>query len=107
VLLGWYVHKLLHRDGVRTGYIATIAFIIAGAIGNIIDCVFYGLWQGNGIFLGRVVDMFHFPLIRSGNGDVIFFQPVFNFADACITCGVFVLILFYWKEMSGKKKEEK
>lgn len=108
VLLGWYIHKLIYREGVRTGYIATIAFIIAGAIGNIIDCVFYGKWLQDGSwFHGRVVDMFYFPLIKNGNGDVIFFQPVFNFADACITCGVIVLILFYWKEISGKKEETK
>lgn len=110
VLLGWYVHKLLHRDGIRTGYIATLAFIIAGAIGNIIDCVCYGKLfadQDGGWFFGKVVDMFHFPLIHNGDGDVLFFKPVFNFADACITCGVAVLIIFYWKEISGKKKEEK
>lgn len=108
VLLGWYVHKLIHRENVRTGYIATLSFIIAGAIGNIIDCVFYGKWlQGGSWFYGRVVDMFYFPLIRNGNGEVIFFQPVFNFADACITCGVIVLILFYWKEINGKEKSEK
>lgn len=102
VLLGWYVHKLIRREDIRTGYIATIAFIIAGAIGNIIDCVFYGkLLQDGNWFFGRVVDMFYFPLIRNGQGDVIFFQPVFNFADACITCGVFVLVLFYWKEVRG------
>ena len=104
VLLGWYVHKLIHREGVRTGYIATLAFIIAGALGNIIDCVFYGKWlQGGSWFYGRVVDMFYFPLIRNSSGEVIFFQPVFNFADSCITCGVIVLILFYWKEISGKE----
>jgi signal peptidase II len=104
VLLGWYVHKLIRNQHTPTGYIATLAFIIAGALGNLVDCMFYGkLLQGGSWFYGRVVDMFYFPLIRNGNGDVIFFQPVFNFADACITCGVLVLILFYWKEISGKK----
>lgn len=106
VLLSWYIHKLIHRDEIRTGYIATIAFIIAGAIGNIIDCVFYGKFlQDGGWFTGKVVDMFYFPLIHNSNGDVIFFQPVFNFADSCITCGVIVLIIFYWKEISGNKGE--
>ena len=104
-LLGWYMHKLIHRDEVKTGYIATLAFIIAGAAGNLVDCIFYGpLMQGSSWFFGRVVDMFYFPLIRNGNGDVLFFQPVFNFADSCITCGVIVLILFYWKEINGKRE---
>ena len=107
VLLSWYIHQLIRRDAIRTGYITTIAFIIAGAIGNIIDCVFYGkLLQDGSWFTGKVVDMFYFPLIHNSNGDVLFFQPVFNFADACITCGVIVLIIFYWKEISGGKKEE-
>lgn len=107
VFLSWYIHKLIHRDRVRKGYIATLAVIIAGALGNIIDCVFYGkLLQGGSWFFGRVVDMFYFPLIHNSNGEVIFFQPVFNFADACITCGVFVLIIFYWKEISGKKDDK-
>ena len=104
VLLSWYIHKLIRREEVRTGYIATLAFIIAGAAGNLVDCLFYGkALQGGGWFTGRVVDMFYFPLIHNSNGDVVFFQPVFNFADSCITCGVIVLILFYWKELSGKE----
>lgn len=104
VLLSWYIHKLIHREEVRTGYIATLAFIIAGAAGNLVDCLFYGkALQGGGWFTGRVVDMFYFPLIHNSHGDVVFFQPVFNFADSCITCGVIVLILFYWKELSGKE----
>jgi signal peptidase II len=106
-LLGWYTHVLIRKENVRTGYIATIAFIIAGALGNIIDCVFYGkLLQGGNWFFGRVVDMFYFPLIRNSAGEVIFFQPVFNFADSCITCAVIVILLFYFKELNGKEKKE-
>ena len=104
-LLGWYVDTLLRKPETPVGYIATIAFIIAGALGNIIDCVFYGkLFGYAGWFYGRVVDMFYFPLIRNSAGEVIFFRPVFNFADSCITCAVAVILLFYLKELNGKKE---
>jgi signal peptidase II len=96
---------------------------MAGAAGNIIDCLFYGLifnnppyplvaefvpWgMGYGELLyGRVVDMFYFPLVEwdmpewvpvySGE-HCVFFSPVFNFADAAISCGIVALILFYYK----------
>lgn len=99
-LLGWYIHVLIRKPEVKTGYIATIAFIIAGAAGNIIDCVFYGkLFGYANWFYGKVVDMFYFPLIRNSAGEVIFFRPVFNFADSCITCSVIVILLFYLKEI--------
>ena len=100
-LLGWYAHVLIRRPETPTGYLATIAFIIAGALGNIIDCVFYGkLFGYAGWFLGKVVDMFYFPLIHNSAGEVLFFRPVFNFADSCITCAVGVILLFYMKELN-------
>jgi len=107
-LLGWYIHTLIHKEQARTGFIATIAFIIAGALGNIIDCVCYGkLFQDGGWFYGRVVDMFYFPLIHNSAGEVLFFRPVFNFADSCITCAVAAILLFYLKDLNGslEKKE--
>ncbi len=100
-LLGWYIHTLIHKQEAKTGYIATIAFIIAGALGNIIDCVFYGKLFGYADwFYGKVVDMFYFPLIRNSAGEVLFFRPVFNFADSCITCAVAAILLFYMKEIN-------
>lgn len=109
-LLGWYTHMLIHRSETPVGYLSCIAFIIAGALGNIIDCVFYGkLFGYEGWFYGRVVDIFYFPLIHNSSGDVLFFRPVFNFADSCITCAVFAIILFYMKELnieSGTKNKE-
>jgi signal peptidase II len=100
-LLGWYTHVLLRKPGTPLGYLVTIAFIIAGALGNIIDCVCYGkLFGYAGWFYGRVVDMFYFPLIHNSAGEVIFFRPVFNFADSCITCAVAVILLFYMKEVN-------
>ena len=102
-LLGWYIHRLISKQEAPTGYIATIAFIIAGALGNIIDCVFYGkLFGYAGWFYGKVIDMFYFPLIRNSAGEVLFFRPVFNFADSCITCAVAAILLFYMKELNKK-----
>ena len=99
-LLGWYAHVLIHKPETKTGFLATIAFIIAGALGNIIDCVFYGkLFGYAGWFYGRVVDMFYFSA-----GEVIFFRPVFNFADSCITCAVAVILLFYMKELNKSER---
>ena len=114
----WYLVKILDK-GFPTGYIVTVSFVIAGAIGNLLDCMFYGLiftestpfreavftsfGDGYAPFLyGKVVDMFYFPLwtwpdwVPFVGGD-IFFGPVFNFADSCITCGVITLLLFYTK----------
>jgi len=105
-LLGWYTHVLLRKPETPLGYIATIAFIIAGALGNILDCVFYGkLFGYEGWFYGRVVDMFYFPLWTWPDwlpvmGGQVFFRPVFNFADSCITCAVAVILLFYMKEVN-------
>ena len=102
-LLGWYIHTLLRKPETPVGYLVTIAFIIAGALGNILDCVFYGkLFQGRDWFYGKVVDMFYFPLIHNDAGEVLFFRPVFNFADSCITCAVAVILLFYLKELNSK-----
>lgn len=100
-LLGWYIHAQLRKPETPTGFIVTIALIIAGALGNIIDCVFYGKLFGYADwFFGRVVDMFYFPLIRNSAGEVLFFRPVFNFADSCITCAVAVILLFYLKQLN-------
>jgi signal peptidase II len=114
----WYLIKIINK-GFPTGYIVTIAFVIAGAAGNLIDCIFYGqifsesTFGPNGvahftpfgegyapILYGKVVDMFYFPLWTWPDwlpwiGGNIFFSPIFNFADSCITCGIIVLMLFY------------
>lgn len=110
--LGWYIHLLIYKYHARTGYIATIALVVAGALGNIIDCVFYGKLFGYANWMyGKVVDMFYFPLIHNSAGEVIFFRPVFNFADSCITCAVIIIMLFYMKDMNStmdnKQESEK
>ena len=110
----------------RTGYIVCLAMILAGAAGNLIDCMFYGLifnassdfyvsyfvpfGTGYAPFLmGKVVDMFYFPLIETdwpswmpfvGGDHFIFFSPIFNFADSSISVGVVLLLLFYREEIS-------
>ena len=134
-VLGYYIRNLV-RQNARTGYIVCLAMVLAGAAGNLIDCMFYGLifnesspyylsyfvpfGTGYAPFLmGKVVDMFYFPLIETewptwmpvvGGDHFVFFSPVFNFADACISVSVVWMLLFYREEISKitvKKEEEK
>ena len=95
------------RDGkaapIPKGVLVGLTLITAGAFGNIIDSIFYGvIWDYAPLLFGKVVDMFYFPLwtwpdwVPLLGGD-IFFEPVFNFADSCVTVGAFYLILFQFK----------
>ena len=131
--LGYYIWKQVKQNA-RTGYIVCLSMVLAGAAGNLIDCMFYGLifnesspnyvsyfvpfGTGYAPFLmGKVVDMFYFPLIETewptwvpmvGGDHFVFFSPVFNFADASISVSVVLLLLFYQEEISkiSVKKEE-
>lgn len=86
------------------GLILCVALIFAGALGNIIDSTFYGLlYQQVGLFEGRVVDMFYFPLLRGTypswfpfwSGQYFeFFQPIFNLADSAISVGVIIILIY-------------
>lgn len=108
--IGWYIHYLIHRRPIRTGFLASVAFVMAGALGNILDCVFYGkLFGYAGWLQGKVVDMLYFPLITNASGECIFFRPVFNLADTCITTAVIVILLFYRKDLDASlnRKENK
>ena len=108
--------KLIKDRTYPTGFVFAVGMILAGAAGNIIDCLFYGEifsssygqvahlvpWgEGYASFMqGRVVDMFYFPLFTWPQwmpliGGDIFFGPVFNFADACISCSVVAILIFY------------
>ena len=124
-VLGYYLCRQI-KLGARNFYIACLALVWAGAAGNLIDCMFYGLifnasspyylsyfvpfGQGYAPFLmGKVVDMFYFPLIVTpwpdwvpfwGGDAFVFFSPVFNVADACISVGVVLLLLFCRQELS-------
>lgn len=108
----FFIMFRLSRKNTRFGIMLGLALITAGAMGNIIDCVFYGeVFHYAGWLHGKVVDMLYFPIIdiaREDNswlpnflfgqdGHFIFFRPIFNFADASITVGVFYMILFQWK----------
>ena len=113
--LTWWISALIKRGTVPTGVLVGLTLITAGALGNIIDCLFYGLIFSESTFQtvatlgsyapfmqGKVVDMFYFPLWVwpdwvPGLGGHIFFEPVFNVADSCVTCGAIYLILFHWK----------
>ena len=132
-LIIWYIWKICKKakDEIPTGYIVCLSAILAGALGNIIDCVCYGaIFSESGYgfdkvasfvpvgegyapwFYGKVVDMFYFPLIETnwpswmpfvGGEHFIFFSPIFNFADAAISCGIVALILFYSKYLSREE----
>lgn len=95
-LIVWYiVHCIKHNAS--TLFIVCLSLIFAGATGNIIDCVFYGImFDYAPLFYGRVIDMLYFPLIEwdvSGS-HYIFFSPIFNLADSAITIGVFMILIF-------------
>lgn len=123
--IGYYLAKIIKKNEAPIGYIVLIAMVLAGAAGNLIDCLFYGLifdastpftvsqfvpfGEGYSTFLhGKVVDMFYLPIIQTtwpewmpyvGGSEYVFFSPVFNFADACISVGVVALLLFYRKQL--------
>lgn len=101
----WWISQLSRRQDTPAGVLVGLTLITAGAVGNIVDCLFYGIiWDYAPFMFGKVVDMLYFPIIRDG-ARTIFFSPVFNFADSCVTCGAFYLVLFQWKYFS--KPEEK
>ena len=131
--IGFFLYRLISKKS-SYGLIASMALILAGALGNIIDSVFYGLlfsessWHlknvaeflpdegGYGTLLhGKVVDMFYFPLFSGtwpnwipmvGGDEFLFFRPVFNIADAAITVGV-ITILVFQKKFFGEAEKEK
>jgi len=120
--LGYYIHILIKKQ-FCTGYILTISLVLAGAAGNIIDSVFYGLFfsdsyghiatflpDGGGyasLFYGKVVDMIYFPIIHNNAGDTLFFSPVFNIADASISVAVVIIFIFYRKELNESLETKK
>ncbi len=135
-VIGVYLFRQV-RKGARWGYVVCLSMLLAGAGGNIIDCLCYGQvfspstnftlahfvpW-GEGyapVFYGKVVDMFYFPIIDTylpdwlpiwGGEHFIFFSPIFNFADSCISVSVVALLLFFRRELGeisfSSQKEEK
>ncbi len=138
VFIGIYLTKII-RSNYKTGFIICISMVLAGAFGNIIDSVFYGeifsvsypghvaefvpIGEGYSSWLhGKVVDMLYFPLIETtlpnwvpiwGGTEILFFRFIFNLADASISVGVALLLLFYRKTLShslqtkNEKEKEK
>lgn len=128
-VIAWYLVKLIKKNE-KPLLIVSISLIFAGAMGNIIDSMFYGLIfndsyhtlaqfmpEGGGYagFLhGHVVDMLYFPLFEGtfpewlpfwGGQDFLFFRPIFNIADSAITLGVIILI-FKQKSFFAKKNAD-
>ena len=137
--LGWLILKQIKQNA-PIGFIICLVLIMAGAAGNIIDCLFYGMifnestpfqiaefvqsGEGYSHFMtGKVVDMFYFPLIEwdmpnypflpYAGEHCIFFSPIFNFADATISCGMILIFILYTKrlnstinQLTSKNKED-
>ena len=123
VLILWIRRLLKREDEVPTGVLIALTAILCGALGNIVDCLFYGIIFSEStisdvaqflpmeggyapMLLGRVVDMFYFPIIETtlpdwvpiwGGREFTFFNAIFNVADSCITVGAAYLIIFQWK----------
>ena len=123
--IGWYLTHLIKLKS-HIGLIISVGLIMAGALGNIIDSVFYGIiFNGSygqvaqlfpeeggysSLLHGKVVDMFYFPIIKgyypewfpfNSSQPFIFFRPVFNVADSAITTGVALILVFqkrYFKD---------
>ncbi len=100
----WWISSLEKKKSTPTGVLVGLTLITAGAFGNLVDCMFYGLvWDYAPFMFGKVVDMLYFPIIRTET--FTFFEPVFNVADSCVTVGAFYLILFQWKFFTTEEKK--
>lgn len=132
VFIGVYLAKIIKKN-YKIGFIICISMVLAGAFGNIIDSVFYGevfsasypghvatvvpIGEGYSSWLhGKVVDMLYFPLIETtlpnwipfwGGAEILFFRFIFNLADASISVGVVLLLLFYRKTLSHSLQTDK
>lgn len=128
IFIMWYIVRLLKKPDTPMGVLVGLALVFVGAVGNIIDCAFYGLLfsessltqvarmfppeGGYASFLhGKVVDMLYFPFIDTvlpdnfpiwGGRRFVFFQFIFNIADSAITCGALYLLIFKYKFFSKK-----
>ena len=129
--LVYWIRGLLKKKDTPSGVLIGLTLITTGALGNIIDCMFYGILFGESTYtavaqflpegggyapfvFGKVVDMFYFPIIDTtfpdwmpliGGNPFRFFAPVFNFADSCVTCGALYLIFFQWRFFAKDEKK--
>jgi signal peptidase II len=120
--LGYFIYFLIKKNA-RTGFVLSVALLLAGAAGNIFDSVFYGvlfddsygqvagfLPSGGGyapLFYGKVVDMLYFPIIVNDAGETLFFSPVFNVADSAISVAAAIILLFYRKDLNEHLESDK
>jgi len=110
-LLIYYLFSQIKKNIANWFVVAILSLIIAGAIGNIIDSLFYGMiWHYAPFLYGRVVDMFYFKLFLLPNwfplwGGTYFFPAIFNVADTCTTIGIFAIIIWNKKFFVTKKEE--
>jgi signal peptidase II len=129
----WYLGNIIKKK-YKTGFIVCAALIFAGALGNLIDSMFYGLIfeesiqesyvaakafpaHGYAGFLhGKVVDMLYFPIVDTyfpkwvpiwGGDKFLFFSPIFNLADAAISTGVITILVFQKRFFSHHSHDEK
>ena len=130
IAIGYYAFYTIKKE-FNFGFTIAVGLIFAGALGNIIDCIFYGVWfdssmgqvatflPENGgyapLFYGKVVDMLYFPLIDTvlpswlpwfGGVAFTFFDPVFNIADSAICIGVFYILIFQRKYIMDSSKKD-
>lgn len=128
--IGYWLYDVIKKQKTKT-LIFAISLIFAGALGNILDSVFYGVLFSDsfgqvatflpesggyaGVFYGSVVDMLHFPLFSGvlpdwipffGGKYISFFDPVFNIADVAISTGIGILIVFNKKAFNNNFKTE-
>lgn len=121
--LGYFIYYLIKR-GARHGFVLAISLLLAGAAGNIVDSVLYGVlfsestvWQTatflppsggyESLFYGKVVDMLYFPLIKNSEGVTLFFSPVFNIADSAITVAAAIILIFFRKDLNQHLESKK
>ena len=121
--LAYFIHFLIKKQA-RQGFVLAVSLLLAGAAGNIVDSVLYGVlfsestpWQfaaflpeSGGyapLFYGKVVDMLYFPLIKNAAGETIFFRPVFNIADSAITISAAIILIFYRKDLNEQLDSKK
>ena len=112
-----YALVFLVKHKYHRGLIMNVSLIFAGAMGNIVDSTFYGvIYKYAPLFHGRVIDMFYFPLFSGyfpkwlpiwGGEDFIFFRPIFNFADASISIGVILILIYQQHYFKHETVEER
>lgn len=108
----YYLAKMIKTHKIDWIVLLSFSLIIAGALGNIIDCLFYGLIYNYAPFLqGNVVDMFYFQLFKIPDwfplwGGHHFFPAIFNVADSCVTIGVLLVIIFNKRFFNTKEQNE-